>query len=611
MRLSSLLLSVPVLLGVVLPLWGQKEAFSTEGSSDEQQLRAAGLPVDGSGLVGFFRQRARLDPNLEALTAQVKRLGDADARVRAQAAAMLVGRGHAVLPILRRAANDLGDPEFTDRVRRCMQLIEADDTNPLPAAAARLLALRKAAGGVEALLAYLPAADNEAVVEESARALAVLAYADGRPHPALVAALDDAAPLRRAVAGAGLCRKEQPGQQMAVRKLLRDMNPLVRLRVALALVAVDDVQAVPVLIDLLTKVTPVQQKQVEELLQRLAGDWSVNLAVRGDDMVSRRIRRDAWAAWWRHTDGPALLAEIRGRTLSPADHQQADALITKLGDNSFDVRQGACAELVALGPLAVPLLRQATRSADPEQVRNAEECLEEIAARGTKPLPAAAVRLLALHKPVGALETLLGYLPFAEGEEAATEVQGVLRALAVREGQLDPALVQALDDKMPQRRAVAAEVILKVRPAEQRAAVRKLLRDQDSMVRLRVALALAPARDKDAIPVLIDSLAEEPSVWQGQALDLLYLLAGDRPPTIDPDSDTNVRMARRDAWAAWWKKAASTADLAVLANHNVAGYVSLVPHLRPRPTWLSLPTRRPCWVTHYWSRSKETMRAAR
>src|SRR5271167_4203995 len=82
-----------------------------ETNPDEQKLLGAGLSANGLGLVDFFRQRARVDADAEALLAWTRRLNDADPGVRASATRALLGRGHAALPILRHVINDLGNAE--------------------------------------------------------------------------------------------------------------------------------------------------------------------------------------------------------------------------------------------------------------------------------------------------------------------------------------------------------------------------------------------------------------------------------------------------------------------------------------------------------------------
>src|SRR5262249_58247838 len=80
----------------------------------------------------------------------------------------------------------------------------------------------------------------------------------------------------------------------------------------------------------------------------------------GNDEVARRMRREVWTAWWRATDGPVLLEELRKRTLDEAALERATALIGKLGDPVVEVRDKAMSELVGMGGLVIPLVRRAS-----------------------------------------------------------------------------------------------------------------------------------------------------------------------------------------------------------------------------------------------------------
>src|SRR5262249_13447586 len=160
-------------------------------------------------------------------------------------------------------------------------------------------------------------------------------------------ALHDPVPLRRAMAIDALCRKDQPEQWPAVRRLLNDPKSSVRLRAALALASQQDPASIPALIDLLAELGPEQRRQAEEVLQNLPGKWPPNLNLALEDDGSRRIRRDAWMAWWRNTDGPALLAELRNHTLTPDTQTRIEMLMQELGDDVFAVREKAGTEMVA------------------------------------------------------------------------------------------------------------------------------------------------------------------------------------------------------------------------------------------------------------------------
>ncbi len=124
--------------------------------------------------------------------------------------------------------------------------------------------------------------------------------------------------------------------------------------------------------------------------------------------------------------------------------------------------------------------------------------------------------MLAVRKPAGVVEALLAYVPYAEDETRSDEVRKALTALALREGKLDPLLVRALSDARTPVRVMAIQALAQGGGVEGRAAVRKLLTDDAPLVRLRVALALALAKEKDSVPVLIELLAVLPAEQVGR-----------------------------------------------------------------------------------------------
>src|SRR5262249_37085438 len=140
-------------------------AAGVEGPSipaaDEQLLKAAQLSVSGPNLLDFFRRRTPADVPEKTLTALAQQLGERTADTHNKAFAELVGYGSLAVPVLRRVANDLENPEAAERARRCLQLIEGPESAALVEATARVLALIKPVGSAEVLLAYLPSADNE------------------------------------------------------------------------------------------------------------------------------------------------------------------------------------------------------------------------------------------------------------------------------------------------------------------------------------------------------------------------------------------------------------------------------------------------------------------
>src|SRR5690348_6400753 len=135
-------------------------------SPDEQTLFNAHLPATGPALLEFFRQRTAANDDREAITSLVRDLGDKSAEKRDRATGELVKLGSPAIPLLREAANSLDDLDTAARARLCLHLVQGPTAAAIPLASARLTAQRSPAGAVEVLLAYLPFADNEAVVGE-------------------------------------------------------------------------------------------------------------------------------------------------------------------------------------------------------------------------------------------------------------------------------------------------------------------------------------------------------------------------------------------------------------------------------------------------------------
>ncbi len=268
------------------------------------------------------------------------------------------------------------------------------------------------------------------------------------------------------------------------------------------------------------------------------------------------------------TDAAALLEFFRLRTLPDNEREKYRAYVKQLGSDVFRQREQAMNELVKRGVVVVELLRAALRDADLEVARRAERCLQRIQEKDVgSEVPAAAARLLAWHKPAGAVEAMLVYLPFADNDQTADEVRNLLATLALTDGKPHPALAAALLDKLPARRGAAGEALAKGGGPAERAQAKKLLADADSLVRLRVGLALAHAQEREAVPVLIDVLAQVPLQHAWLAEDVLYRLAdGIDPPKVSLVSDDAGRAKCRDAWHAWWQEHGAKIDLAKLQD---------------------------------------------
>ena len=155
------------------------------------------------------------------------------------------------------------------------------------------------------------------------------------------------------------------------------------------------------------------------------------------------------------TDAPALLQHLRERTVSAEEQEKIKRMIRNLGDSSFEVRDKAKDELLAKGARAMPALTRALTESDPEIVGRAKECLEKIGPAKDVAVLSAVVRLIAYRKPADAVATLVAFAPSAPNEAVLQEVTGALVVVGMRNGKPDPLLEKAVQDKDPERRAVA------------------------------------------------------------------------------------------------------------------------------------------------------------
>src|SRR5262249_22269176 len=229
------------------------------------RLKNAFQKTDGASLVSFLRTRAEGEASPEKLNELVEALESRSVADRQKACGELVAIGSPAIPTLREAARRVDFPDSAAQARRCLKALE-EEPGLLTIAAVRILAARRPAGTAEALLAYLPHAENDAVAEELKNALGGVAYDKGKADPAVLSALNDEHPLRRASAIVALCQSGIAEPRATLRKLLLDPAPSVRLRASLALAHASDAKAVSTLIALLPDLPTPQAQEVESFL---------------------------------------------------------------------------------------------------------------------------------------------------------------------------------------------------------------------------------------------------------------------------------------------------------------------------------------------------------
>lgn len=273
-------------------------------AADETSLREAGVATDNSSLLEFFRKRTLSEAEQSKLAETVRRLGDNSFAIREKASQDLMAAGRTALPFLRPAVKD-PDLEIARRAQRCLDEIESGSGTSLALAASRLLSLRRPMGATEVILNFLPFADDETLEDELRNTLSSVGVRDGKADDQVLAAINDKIPMRRAAAAMVLGQSTDPQQQAIVKRLLTDPDARVRFRAAQGLLSAKEKDSVPVLIALLTDAPIAISWQAEELLCRVAGEQSPQIAVGAGEDADRRKCRDAWIGWWREA-GPKL-----------------------------------------------------------------------------------------------------------------------------------------------------------------------------------------------------------------------------------------------------------------------------------------------------------------
>lgn len=283
-----------------------------------------------------------------------------------------------------------------------------------------------------------------------------------------------------------------------------------------------------------------------------------------DEALDEEILRRAELS----TEGDALIRFFQKRTLPDSERPAIERLVRQLGSPDYRVREKASLALTTRGVAVLDVLRSHHATpGDPEMNNRIERALQQIHQKDVAPeVPAAAMRTLARRKPANLVETLIAYLPYADNEDVLEETRAALTKHALHDGKIQPQLLSALTDRSPMRRATAGEVVCRTGYAQHKESVRKLLLDSDAFVRYRTALSLAHARQRDAIPVLIDTIADLPlnAAWQSEdfLLRLAGIAAGTPPPDIAMANDKNTREKCRTGWQTWWKKHGDKIDLA-------------------------------------------------
>lgn len=330
---------------IVRPAPAPGGTTTTPTLSDAEALKQAGLtPGDPRSLIEYLKARTLTDADQNTIREVIKKFGADDFEARLKATEEVEKFGPAAIGPLKAAERD-PDPEVAYRARETLMRMEKVPHSQVAAAAVRALVKLKPKEAAAVLVGFLPMADSDDVAEEIRTALVELAEADGKPEPALVAALSDKSVVRRSAAYVALAEgpdgKGVKGAYPLVKAAVRKETDADAKFLGLwsLLMTTRQKEFVPDLIDMIPKLPRGRIWQLEEFLLQLAGKEKPD-AKFGKSAEALEKARAAWAGWWKKKGGSLDLAKF---DFKPRVTGYTDII-------ELDYRYGQQYHVVTLGP---------------------------------------------------------------------------------------------------------------------------------------------------------------------------------------------------------------------------------------------------------------------
>jgi hypothetical protein len=274
--------------------------------SDEEALKQAGLtPNEAAPLVEYLKVRTLTDIDQNKIGDIIKKFGADDFEARVKATEEIERFGPAAIGPLKAAERD-PDPEIAYRARHALKRMEKVPHSQVAAAAVRAVVKLKPKEAAAVLIGFLPMADTDEVAEEIRTGLISLAVSDGKPDPALVAALDDKSVVRRAAAYVALIEGGPVGERVRIKEALPLVKAAVRketdvdakfLGLWVMLMTTREKEFMPDLLAMIPQLPRGRIWQLEEFLLQLAGDSKPDAKFGKTDEQLKKAK-DAWTAWW-------------------------------------------------------------------------------------------------------------------------------------------------------------------------------------------------------------------------------------------------------------------------------------------------------------------------
>jgi HEAT repeat protein len=193
--------------------------------------------------------------------------------------------------LLNRAAFDMNIAKLIEPDSNAIKLLL--QSNQVTPALIRLITLVRPANAIEIILAYIPSCNDDNIQDLLGECLGLYLNDQNTPPPALIAASTSSIEEIRTFAGRVLAQSPNEIAQKTCTTLLSDSSVRVRFEVARESIKNQNKSAIPVLIEMMTKVPAEKAEAIDQTLRAIAKDKSP------ESKNDSKVDAAAWNTWWQ------------------------------------------------------------------------------------------------------------------------------------------------------------------------------------------------------------------------------------------------------------------------------------------------------------------------
>lgn len=545
-----LALFMATVLAILPTLAGLARAYASAKPDDEPELlRLAGFALqDPESAISLLKMRSSPPPSRQSLDQWILDFCSMSRQDHLRAKSSLVSAGDYAIWHLESLKKKSQGKTWEKDCDICLELIRGKSGKPLIEDSLRLAASKKDNASANTIFQYAPFSPDEQTLRECQFLLERILVQNPQTKTVFLESLENSHPLRRALAGEALVHKGTPNELPRVLKLLEDPNPIVSIKVVLALLIQRNQIAIPHALKALDSDDPEIVRQVENTLMELAGEWAIQGPL-PDDTISKKIRRSIWEAWWKSIRSKDLLQPIRTASISSARAKEIENIIdqSKAGTGDLpseifkDINPAEAGFLLHLAGYSALL---------DKQIEKQRLALGKAALKQEVTL--SLLNLIQLSQPEEMASTLINYIPSCPDMETRLRIIQILEATpSAREAATT--ILNQKDHYLPAAiRAIclilADHTITKGSPE----AIAKTLANESFETRLELAREFTKKRSEAGVQTIIESLHLAPRETAEHFAALVSGLAEPLLPELNLDTKDNAKKTEQSL-ADWWK----------------------------------------------------------